>query len=260
MARHHGWAVIAAAALKSENFKDGDDLSALLGDERVPYEADRVLVVQRSGEVRRVWMRSTRSHHAQRSHRSAAPLADAVLGRTFLSRPRSGIPQTQSNGTLMTDASSLLLTFLREAWMALAGCISCLCSSGRHRANAAREFCQCPGRKPVGMGIHIRIVIHCGLGLFAFLGIPQIVSALQSSLPGAGGCGPISELGTLASGLIGGLAALRMLKAAFTSMLSASIGGSSSFANALIECGEALFGMILASAAIPLAAWFLGTC
>ena len=52
MARHHGWAVIAAAALKSECFNDGDDLSALLGDERVPYEADRVLVVQRKGEVR----------------------------------------------------------------------------------------------------------------------------------------------------------------------------------------------------------------
>jgi DnaB helicase-like protein len=51
VARQHGWAVIAAAALKSQNFKDGDDLSALLGDERVPYEADRVLVVQRSGDV-----------------------------------------------------------------------------------------------------------------------------------------------------------------------------------------------------------------
>ena len=38
--------------MKSENFKDSDDLSALLGDERVPYEADRILVVQRSGEVR----------------------------------------------------------------------------------------------------------------------------------------------------------------------------------------------------------------
>lgn len=52
VARHHGWAVIAAAALKSEFFNDGDDLSALLGDERVPYEADRVLVVQRKGDVR----------------------------------------------------------------------------------------------------------------------------------------------------------------------------------------------------------------
>lgn len=52
LARHHGWAVIAAAALKSENFKDGDDLSALLGDGRVGYEPDRVIVVQRSGDVR----------------------------------------------------------------------------------------------------------------------------------------------------------------------------------------------------------------
>jgi hypothetical protein len=67
-------------------------------------------------------------------------------------------------------------------------------------------------------------------------------------------------LGTLASALIGGLAALRMLKAMFASMFSASIGGSSTFAKSLIECGEAVFGMILASAAIPLAAYFLGTC
>jgi len=52
MARQHGWAIIAAAALKSERFHDGDDLSALLGDERVPYEADRVLVVNRSSAVR----------------------------------------------------------------------------------------------------------------------------------------------------------------------------------------------------------------
>ncbi|MEP0805640.1 MAG: hypothetical protein HRF47_09130 [Chloroflexota bacterium] len=52
LAQHHGWAVIAAAALKSEYFNDGDDLSALMGDERVPYEADRVLVVQRKGNVR----------------------------------------------------------------------------------------------------------------------------------------------------------------------------------------------------------------
>jgi hypothetical protein len=51
MARRHDWAVIAAAALKSESFAEGESLSALMGDERVPYEADRVLLVQRSGEV-----------------------------------------------------------------------------------------------------------------------------------------------------------------------------------------------------------------
>jgi hypothetical protein len=51
LARRHGWGVIAACAMKVDSFKDGADLSALLGDERVPYEADRVLVVRRVGPV-----------------------------------------------------------------------------------------------------------------------------------------------------------------------------------------------------------------
>jgi hypothetical protein len=42
--------------------------------------------------------------------------------------------------------------------------------------------------------------------------------------------------------------------------LSASIGGAGVFAGTLIESAEALFGMLLAAAAIPLAAWFLGAC
>jgi hypothetical protein len=52
LSRQHGWAVIAAAALRSEEFNAGDELSALLGDERVPYVADRVLLVQRAEKVR----------------------------------------------------------------------------------------------------------------------------------------------------------------------------------------------------------------
>lgn len=51
LARRHGWAVIAACALRSAHFMHGIDLSALLGDERVPYEADRVMLIQRSGTV-----------------------------------------------------------------------------------------------------------------------------------------------------------------------------------------------------------------
>lgn len=160
----------------------------------------------------------------------------------------------------MTDASSLLLMFLREAWMALAGAFLAFALLA-----GIAQMLRVSSASVLGANLWVweavsAVLSVVVLGLFAFLGIPQIVSALQSSLPGSSGCGPISELGALASGLIGGLAALRMLKAAFTSMLSASIGGSSTFANALIECGEALFGMILASAAIPLAAWFLGTC
>ena len=160
----------------------------------------------------------------------------------------------------MSEVTSLLLNFLREAWVALAGAFIAFALLA-----GIAQMLRVSSASVLGANLWVwesisALISIVVLGLFAFLGIPQIVNSLQSTLPGAGGCGPISELGTLASGLIGGLAALRMLKAAFTTMLSASIGGTSSFANALIESAEALFGMILASAAIPLAAWFLGTC
>ena len=57
LARRHGWAVVAASALKTDSFGDRKNdqyqngLSSLLGDERVVYEADRVILVQRSGQV-----------------------------------------------------------------------------------------------------------------------------------------------------------------------------------------------------------------
>jgi len=160
----------------------------------------------------------------------------------------------------MNEASSLLLTFLREAWMALAGALLAFVLLA-----GIAQVLRVSAAGVLGANLWVWESVSALLsvmliGLFAFLGIPQIGSALQSSLPNAPGCGPISELGTFASALIGGLAALRMLKAAFLSALSASIGGSSSFAHALIECAEAIFGMLLASLAIPLAAWFLGTC
>ena len=160
----------------------------------------------------------------------------------------------------MNAATSLMLTFLREAWVALAGAFIAFALLA-----GIAQMLRVSSASVLGANLWVWESISAlasiiVLGLFAFLGIPQIVRALQSSLPGTGGCGPIHELGTLASGLIGGLVALRMLKAAFASMFSASIGGSSTFANALIECGEAIFGMVLAGAAIPLAAFFLGTC
>jgi hypothetical protein len=52
MAKRHGWAVLAAAALDAESFvKDSGiyDLSDLFGDERVPYTADRVYLIAREG-------------------------------------------------------------------------------------------------------------------------------------------------------------------------------------------------------------------
>lgn len=50
MAKRHGWAVLAAAALDAESFNKESgtyDLSDLFGDERVPYTADRVYLVSR---------------------------------------------------------------------------------------------------------------------------------------------------------------------------------------------------------------------
>ena len=48
MAKRHGWAIIAAAALKSDAFtKDQPGLEDLFGDERVPYEADRVIFIRK---------------------------------------------------------------------------------------------------------------------------------------------------------------------------------------------------------------------
>jgi hypothetical protein len=51
LARRHGWSVITACALRSAHFSNGNTLSALLGDERVAYEADRVILAQRVGAV-----------------------------------------------------------------------------------------------------------------------------------------------------------------------------------------------------------------
>jgi len=52
MAKRHGWAVLAAAALDAASFAGREvfDLSDLFGDERVPYTADRVYVIARRGQ------------------------------------------------------------------------------------------------------------------------------------------------------------------------------------------------------------------
>ena len=98
------------------------------------------------------------------------------------------------------------------------------------------------------------------LALFAFLGVPAILRAAQSAIPSGGGCGPIEDMGALAAGLVAALAALRILMALVSSMTATSVGSGTSIAGALLETGEAVFGIVLASAALPIAAQFLGVC
>ena len=61
---------------------------------------------------------------------------------------------------------------------------------------------------------------------------------------------------TLAAGLVAALAALRILMALVSSLTAASVGSGTALAGALLETGEAVFGMVLAAAAIPIAAQF----
>jgi hypothetical protein len=52
LGRRRGWALIAACALRAKGFAEGVELASLLGDERVAYEADRVLLLRQEGAPR----------------------------------------------------------------------------------------------------------------------------------------------------------------------------------------------------------------
>ncbi len=160
----------------------------------------------------------------------------------------------------MTEAASLLQTFFREAWTALVGVFLALALLA-----ALAQVLRVSSSTVIGANLWVAegLAGMAGvvmLALFAFLGVPQMVNATLTTIPSGGGCGPIGELGSLSAGIIGGLGALRMLKAVLTSLVSAAVGGSGGMAQALLECGEALFGMLLAALAVPLAAHFLGAC
>ena len=165
----------------------------------------------------------------------------------------------------MAEALGVLQTFFREAWTALAGIFLALVLLAM-----LAQILRVSSASVIGANLWVWQGISALTGilvlaLFAFLGVPQIVQAALTAVPSGSdllgkSCGPIGELGSLSAGMIGGLAALRMLKALFISAASAAVGGSGNMAQALTEAGEALFGMLLAGLAVPLAAWFLGAC
>ncbi len=95
------------------------------------------------------------------------------------------------------------------------------------------------------------------LVLFAFMGIPAMVQSVQITAPS---CGPVAELGELASMLIGAVVALRMLKAITLAVAMAAAGGPAGISDTLLEVGAALVGMLIAVAVVPVAAAFFGAC
>jgi hypothetical protein len=156
--------------------------------------------------------------------------------------------------------ATILEGLLREAWIALAGALLAFILLA-----ILAQTLRASSSSVIGARFWVWEAASAGvtllvLALFAFLGVPAILQAAQASIPAGGGCGPIGALGTLSAGLIAALAAVRILKSLVASATAAAIGGSPVLADAMLETGEAILGMLLASAAIPIAAQFLGVC
>ena len=160
----------------------------------------------------------------------------------------------------MTEVGALLMVLLREAWVALAGALGVFALLA-----LLAQVLRASGSSTIGARLWVSEAAAAGaallvLVLFAFLGVPAVVAAARTAIPAGGGCGPVGELGTLSASLIAALAALRILRALVGSAVAASAGGSAALSGALLEAGEAVLGMTLAAAAIPLAGHFLGVC
>lgn len=156
----------------------------------------------------------------------------------------------------MGDILQIILNVLRQAW----GALTLFIVSAAALALLAKTLSTL-GASAIGARLMVweslatmaAVII---LVLVAFVGIPPIVRAVAVSIPGAPGCGPITELGTFASGLIAAIAGVRMMLAVARTVGGAAIGGTAEVSQALIEVVEALFGMLLAGVAIPLIAVF----
>lgn len=160
----------------------------------------------------------------------------------------------------MTSLTTALLTLLREAWLALVGglvalVLLALLAQILRTASASAFGARSWAWEALSTGMSLLLLV-----LIAFLGVPALVHAAQTAMPGSAGCGPVSELSVLASAMIGGLAAVRVMLAFYASAVSSVTGGSGALSTALMQAGEAIFGMLLASAAIPIATHFLGVC
>lgn len=160
----------------------------------------------------------------------------------------------------MIEVTELILSVLRQAWLALAGALAAaamlvlLAQTLRAAAGSALSA-SFWAWQAISAGAAVLILV-----LFALLGVPSLVGAVQRALPEGGGCGPAADLGALAATLIAALAALRLLRTTLAAVVWASSGASALLSGALVEAAEAVFGMLLAAAAAPLAAHFLGVC
>jgi hypothetical protein len=159
----------------------------------------------------------------------------------------------------MSQAGSVLLMIFQQAWATMVALVVIIAALG-----GLAQVMKIVGGQMVGSPVWVgqAVVGVVGIAIIAlvgFLAIPQIVRSVNSP-DAVVGCGPIVEIGQFSALLIGAIGSLRMLKAVFVAVASASLGGSGGVSTALIEIAEIIFGMLLITVAAPIAAAFFGAC
>jgi len=160
----------------------------------------------------------------------------------------------------MSEVTSFIVDFLRAAWGALALALVAFSALAM-----LAQVLRAASAGALGASLWVWEAVATLVGIlvlaaFGIWGVPAIIAAGMAALPGVPDCGPLGELGRLAIGIIGGLGAVRMLKAVLSSVVAAGVGASRTAASGLMEVGEVILGMTAASAALPIAAHFLGVC
>jgi hypothetical protein len=159
----------------------------------------------------------------------------------------------------MSQAGSVLFMIFQQAWVTMVALVVIIAALG-----GLAQVMKIVGGQLVGSPVWVgqAVVGVVGIAIIAlvgFLAIPQIVRSVNSP-DAVVGCGPIVEIGQFSALLIGAIGSLRMLKAVFVAVASASLGGSGGVSTALIEIAEIIFGMLLITVAAPVAAAFFGAC
>ena len=159
----------------------------------------------------------------------------------------------------MSQAGSVLLMIFQQAWATMVALVVIIAALG-----GLAQVMKIVGGQMVGSPVWVgeAVVGVVGIAIIAlvgFLAIPQIVRSVNSP-DAVVGCGPIVEIGQFSALMIGAIGSLRMLKAVFVAVASASLGGSGGVSTALIEIAEIIFGMLLITVAAPVAAAFFGAC
>lgn len=156
----------------------------------------------------------------------------------------------------MAEVTNIMMSILRDAWSALVSAFLIFVILAMMAQMLKTTSAVALG---ANLFVYEALAAIAGLlfiGAYALLGVPAIVRAAQASIPGSVGSGPIAQLGELSAALIGGIAAIRIIKATLLSAAYAAAGGSARFADTLLETGEAVFGMMVASVAVSVSAAF----